>query len=111
MVAMSLDFNSRDSKADRFVDLIDAAMRAREEAPREYLGASAIGETCARRLQYEFQGAPKDEGSEFSPKTLRIFHRGHSGEDWMVTGFAVHCVDDGVTRRYNKTLQGTDHAV
>lgn len=80
---MTLDFNSRLTKADRFVDLIDAAMKPREEAPREYLGASAIGETCARRLQYEFQGAPKDEGSEFSPKTLRIFHRGHIGEDWM----------------------------
>lgn len=35
----------------------------------------------------------------------------HASEDWMVAGFAVHCVDDGVTRRYNKTLQGTDHAV
>ena len=75
--------NSRLTKADRFIELIDAAMKPREEAPREYLGASAIGETCARRLQYEFQGAPKDEGSEFSPKTLRIFHRGHIGEDWM----------------------------
>lgn len=80
---MSLDFNSRVTKADRFVGLIDDAMTEKDQR-RDYLGASAIGETCARRLQYEYLGQPKDDGAGFAPKTLRIFHRGHCGEDWMV---------------------------
>lgn len=81
---MVLDFNSRDTMGERFVQLIDAANAAKPQERRAYLGASAIGEPCARRLQYEFNGAPKDEGSEFSAKTLRIFHRGHKGEEWMI---------------------------
>lgn len=79
-----LDFNSRATKEGRFVDLIDAAIAGAAERKRDYLGASGIGEPCARRLQYEYQGAAKDEGSEFSARTLRIFHRGHQGEEWMI---------------------------
>lgn len=78
-----LDFNSRVTKEGRFVDLIDSAMLGQSERKREYLGASGIGENCARRIQYEYLGAEKDEGSEFSARTLRIFHRGHQGEEWM----------------------------
>lgn len=81
---MILDFNSRSTLSDRFVKLIDDAGSQRTERARNYLGGSAIGEPCLRRLQYEYKNAPKDEGSEFSAKTLRIFHRGHVGEDWMV---------------------------
>jgi hypothetical protein len=83
---MVLDFNSHSTKSDRFVDLIDRAIdeRAKQETRREYLGGSAIGEPCLRRLQYEYQSAPKDEGTDFQPRTRRIFHRGHEGEEWMV---------------------------
>ncbi len=83
---MVLDFNSHNTLADRFTELIDRAIdtAAQQVDRREYLGGSAIGETCARRLQYEFIGAPKDEGSDFNSKTRRIFHRGHQGEEWMV---------------------------
>lgn len=82
---MTLDFNSRATLADRFVDLIDSAIteNAKSEARREYLGGSAIGEPCARRLQYEFLGTVKDEGAEFAPKTRRIFYRGHQCEEWV----------------------------
>lgn len=82
---MTLDFNSRATLADRFVDLIDAAIdaQAEKETPRQYLGGSAIGEPCLRRLQYEYQNAPKDEGAGFEPRTRRIFYRGHQGEEWM----------------------------
>lgn len=79
---MTLDFNHKRTEGQKFADLIDAANSKKNEAPRNYLGASAIGEPCARRLQYELQGAPKDD--EFSAKTLRIFHRGHKGEEWMI---------------------------
>ena len=83
---MVLDFNSHTTLASRFTDLIDQAIdeAAKQEARREYLGGSAIGETCLRRLQYEYQNAPKDEGADFTPRTRRIFHRGHQGEEWMI---------------------------
>lgn len=79
-----LDFNARATKEGRFLNLIDQAITGQPERRREYLGASGIGEPCARRLQYEYQGAPKDDGSEFSARTMRIFHRGHQGEEWMI---------------------------
>ena len=78
-----LDFNSRSMAGERMVALIDAAIDRVQETKRNYLGASAIGEPCARRLQYEFQGAPQDEGSGFTARTRRIFHRGHQGEEWV----------------------------
>lgn len=80
---MVLDFNSTSRLSERFVELIDAAIDAEIETPRSYLGGSAVGEPCARRLQYDFLNAPKDENSDFSPRTRRIFYRGHQGEDWM----------------------------
>lgn len=83
---MTLDFNSHTIKSDHFVNLIDAGIdkAAKQERRREYLGGSAIGETCLRRLQFEYLNAPKDEETDFTPRTRRIFHRGHAGEDWMV---------------------------
>lgn len=78
-----LDYNSRSTLAERFVALIDEATARTNEKPREYLGASSIGEPCARRLQYTFNGTPQDEGTDFTGKTRRIFHRGHQGEEWM----------------------------
>ena len=79
-----LDFNSRDILADRFVDLIDQALQAKAESKRNYLGGSAIGEPCLRRLQYDYTGTQQDEGAGFTARTRRIFHRGHKGEEWMV---------------------------
>lgn len=79
-----LDFNSKNQIGERFAALIDAAMDNAKETPRNYLGASAIGEACTRRLQYEYQGQQKDEGTDFTARTRRIFHRGHKGEEWMV---------------------------
>lgn len=78
-----LDFNSRNQLGDRFVALIDAAIDRTPESRRAYLGASAIGEPCARRLQYQYQGAQQDDGAGFTARTRRIFHRGHQGEEWV----------------------------
>lgn len=78
-----LDFNSKRTVGDRLVELIDQAGDRVQETPRAYLGGSAIGEPCARRLQYNFLGTHVDEGTGFSAKTRRIFHRGHQGEEWM----------------------------
>lgn len=82
---MTLDFNSHTTLESRFVDLIDAGITraALQETPRNYLGASAVGEPCERRAQWEYEKRPKDEGADFAPQTRRIFHRGHAGEVWM----------------------------
>jgi hypothetical protein len=40
--------------------------------PRDYLGASRIGEPCARRLCYELIYVPADEGAALSGRILRI---------------------------------------
>lgn len=79
-----MDFNSRNLLGERFTALIDEAIGNTKETARQYLGASAIGEPCARRLQFEYLGAKKDEGAGFTPRTRRIFHRGHKGEEWMI---------------------------
>jgi hypothetical protein len=49
-------------------------------APREYLGASCIGEPCARRLCYELIQTPVDTGAEFTGRLLRVFETGHRFE-------------------------------
>jgi hypothetical protein len=66
--------------------LIDAALIAasRQERPRDYLGASRIGEPCSRRLAYELSGAVKDEGREFGGALLRIFDLGHQLEELCI---------------------------
>lgn len=95
-----LDFNTKTMREARASDAINAvvetALTAKRatQAPREYLGASAIGEACERRIQYDYAGAPRDPGKDFEGKTLRIFDRGHSFEElargWLIdAGFDV----------------------
>jgi len=81
-----LDFNPRPSMAERINALVDAALIAEREAtpPRTYLGASRLGHACKRALQFEFAGAPKDEGADFGGQTLRIFEIGHQLEDLAI---------------------------
>ena len=54
---------------------IDAALVAERtnQRPRDYLGASRIGEPCAQRLVYEFTKTTVDPGKDFEGRTLRIF--------------------------------------
>jgi len=81
-----LDFNPRPSMAERINALVDAALIAEREAtpPRTYLGASRLGHACERALQFEFAGAPNDDGADFGGKTLRIFAIGHQLEDLAI---------------------------
>ncbi|MBO6805899.1 PD-(D/E)XK nuclease family protein [Thalassospira sp.] len=92
-----LDYNRRCTMADRINAVIDEAIAAERVAvaPRTYLGGSRLGHPCERALQFEFAGAPKDEGHEFSGQTLRIFEIGHALEDlairWLrVAGFDLY---------------------
>lgn len=78
-----IDFNTR-NPAGRLGHLIDAAIQAEnaKQVPRDYLGASRVGESCLRKLQYEYFNTPRDK--PFEGRILRIFHRGHQGEEWMI---------------------------
>ncbi|GGO15982.1 hypothetical protein GCM10007972_24540 [Iodidimonas muriae] len=68
-----------DSAATRINGLIDAALVTERvsQPPRDYLGASRIGEPCARRLAFEYTRTPPDQGREFDGHMLRIFKAGH----------------------------------
>ncbi|WP_426034873.1 hypothetical protein [Cypionkella sp. TWP1-2-1b2] len=92
---MTLDFNPRPSMADRINTLVDAALIAEREAtpPRTYLGASRLGHACERALQFEFVGAPKDEGADFGGQTLRIFAIGHQLEDLAIRWLRAAGID------------------
>ena len=81
-----LDFNHRPSMTETVNAAIDMALTAENAArpPRDYLGGSRIGHPCERALQFEFGGAPKDDGADFNGKTLRIFAIGHALEDLAV---------------------------
>lgn len=76
---------SEDPIAIAVVEAIDAGLKSKrgEQEPRQYLGASRVGEDCERKLAYEYHLVPKDEGADFSGKTLRIFDMGHDGEERM----------------------------
>ena len=65
---------------------IDAALTFERngQRPRAYLGASRIGEPCARRLVYEVLHTPPDPGKEIEGRTLRIFAAGHVFEDLAI---------------------------
>jgi len=92
---LTLDFNPRPSMADRINALVDAAIIAEREAtpPRTYLGASRLGHACERALQFEFAGAPKDEGADFGGQTLRIFEIGHQLEDLAIRWLRAAGID------------------
>lgn len=85
----ALDFNHRE-KPPAFVDevntCIDQALVAENATrpQRDYLGGSRLGESCSRRLQYEYLKAPKDADAGFTGQSLRIFALGHVLEDLAI---------------------------
>jgi len=86
-MSAAYDFNTGKGKRDVFSAamgaVIDASICDVVEKPRDYLGASQIGDTCKRRIQYQITGAP---GAPFTAQTRRIFARGHIMET-MVAGW------------------------
>src|SRR5262245_44411 len=55
---------------------IERAAATTAELPRPYLGASAIGHECARRIQFDWWIKP-----ELAARTREIFDRGHYFEE------------------------------
>lgn len=80
-----LDFNHRTTPTERLGEIIDQAFvrRHAEQPVRDYLGASVVGESCVRRIQYQYFNAPRDDDKAISAQTLRIFARGHIMEAAM----------------------------
>lgn len=60
-------------------DLIEeASVKLFKSEPRAHLGASTIGEGCARKLWFDFR---KCDIPEFNGRMLRLFNRGHLEEE------------------------------
>lgn len=81
-----LDFNHRPKLAEEINLLIDKALTAEQEkqTPRDYLGASRLGVSCNRAIQFEYTDTPKDEDQNFSGRILKIFQAGHVFEELMI---------------------------
>jgi len=81
-----LDFNHRPKIEEHISALVDAALikERDKEMPRNYLGASRLGVSCERALQYEYTHAPVDAGRDFAGRLLRVFEVGHQLEDMAV---------------------------
>ena len=90
-----LDYNRSRSFADMLNEVVDATLVDENAAlpRREYLGGSRVGHACERALQFEFAGAPKDEGADFPGRTLRIFAIGHALEDLAIKWLRAAGVD------------------
>ena len=90
-----LDYNPTQSFAEVLNGLVDSALAAENAShtPRDYLGGSRVGHPCERALQFEFAGAPKDDGADFSGQTLRIFGIGHALEDLAIRWLRAAGID------------------
>ena len=90
-----LDFNHAPKFTDELNACIDAALVSEnaQRVSREYLGGSRVGHPCERALQFEFAGAPKDDGADFSGRTLRIFGIGHALEDLAINWLRATEID------------------
>lgn len=91
--------------SDRVNAHIDAAFRAKREAEpkREYVGASAIGDECLRKLQLGYLQVPVDR--EPAGNMLRIWETGHVFEreiaNWLqMAGFDVEVVDPETKKQF-----------
>ena len=80
---------SHSEEVTAIIGELDRAVIEKEsrQPGRKYLGASSLGDPCARKLQYRYIGQPKDADKGFPAKTLRTFALGHAIEDLMIMYF------------------------
>lgn len=101
----------REGEADEAITaLLDVAIQKERAAEprRTYIGASMIGGSCIRNVQYEFMGVPRDD--EFTGRILRIFQRGHWVEAFMRRYFQLAGFDLRETRPDGRPLRFKDPA-
>lgn len=92
---------------NKLASMLDAAIAKdhQQKPKRSYLGASRLGEHCARKLQYEFLHTEPDQ--PFTGKQLRTFAMGHHLESlvtsWMKgAGFDIRTHNkDGQQYRFS----------
>ena len=108
-----IDLNSSSQLSDRINNLIDKAIveKNNKEPARNYLGGSRIGIECERQAQFEYFNTPKDEGKNFTGRTLRIFKRGFWIEDMLAewlqdAGFGLKTHDKNNKQFGFKILDG-----
>ena len=65
----------------RVIPHMDDAYRGQEAGHRGHLGASVVGDDCARAIWYGFRWAHR---GKFEPRMLRLFNRGHLEEARMI---------------------------
>ncbi|RZI46696.1 hypothetical protein EQU50_03445 [Candidatus Finniella inopinata] len=103
------DFNAvsstGDTPSDTINKLIDDALQQDHalKLGRDYLGASRLGEPCARALQYDYTQTSRDK--PFTGQTLRIFEMGHMLEkrtwQWLQgAGFVIDTHDPATGEVY-----------
>ena len=85
------------------LEAIDKAItNSQDKEPRSHLGASSIGEHCARKLWYSFRWATE---TTHAAQLLRLFGRGHLEEDrfvgWLrAAGITVWQDDPNTNKQY-----------
>lgn len=106
------DPRSRDI-SDRVNAFIDAAFFAKRanEPKREYVGASAIGDECLRKLQFGFLQVPPDRVP--AGNMLRIWETGHVFErevgNWIrMAGFDLEIVDPETMKQFGFSVLDDD---
>lgn len=90
------------------VAAIFASYEARAEAPRPHLGASVIGQSCARQLWYGFRWCTQET---FSGRMLRLFERGQREEEVFArelraVGVEVHTLDPRTGQQFRFSVLG-----
>lgn len=95
---------------DLINERIDAALvRVRQaQPPRAYLGASVLGDPCARKIAYDYR---HERGEPFTGQALRIFDAGHLFENLAVewlrrAGFDLRSIDPRTGRQYEFQTAG-----
>jgi hypothetical protein len=90
-----IDLNHQPRFHEKVTALVDAALQAESTTreKRRYLGASRLGVSCERALQFEYADAPVDPGAEFAGRTLRIFDVGHALEDLAIRWLRLAGID------------------
>ncbi|MDR0632983.1 MAG: YqaJ viral recombinase family protein [Holosporales bacterium] len=89
--------NKKEDFLEKVNSFVDKSLLNSAEEPREYLGASLLGNKCARCIQFTFLGATPDKPDTGQQK--RIFEMGHVLENVMAqwlrnAGFELETRDE-----------------
>ena len=89
---------------------IDTALETERagQVPRDYLGASVLGDPCDRRLAYQYAGIDREP---VTGRNFRIFEAGHAFEALMsrwlrLAGFDLMDVDPNTGREFEFSASG-----